>query len=164
MSKRTGFLYDERYQLHLTGNYHPEVPDRLPSVYKGIEDASLLEKLTLIEATPADLKWVETIHDHNYIKRFATACAAGNNILDSPDNQMCTVSYEIAYPAQLKLDIVTVEGRLVRTLWQGIAAPGRHRIDWDGTDARGRRVASGVYLYRVSSGVGTATRKMVLLQ
>ena len=96
MSNRTGFLYDERYQQHLTGNYHPEVPDRLPSVYKGIEDAGLLEELTLIKAVPASLKWVETVHDPNYIKRFENACSIGDNIFDSPDNQMCTASYEIA--------------------------------------------------------------------
>jgi C1A family cysteine protease len=82
----------------------------------------------------------------------------------NPFTGVTTVSYEIARPTQLRLDIVTVEGRLVRTLWQGIAAPGRHRIDWDGTDSRGRRVTSGVYLYRVAGDVGTATRKMVLLR
>ena len=89
MSKKTGFLYDERYQQHLTGNYHPEVPDRLPSVYKGIEESGLLKELTLIEAAPADLKWVETVHDHNYIKRFETACGAGMEA--KLDNAFCAV-------------------------------------------------------------------------
>jgi len=96
MSNRTGFLYDERYREHLTGNYHPEVPDRLPAVYQGIEAAGLLEKLTLIKAVPADLKWVETVHDSDYINRFQSACSIGDNIFDSPDNQMCTASYEVA--------------------------------------------------------------------
>ena len=128
MRKRTGFLYDERYQQHLTGNYHPEVPDRLPSIYKGIEDAGLLEKLTLIEATPADLKWVETIHDPNYIKRFATACAAGNNILDSPDNQMCTVSYEVALLAVggvLEATRLVMEAKLDNAFC-AVRPPGHH--------------------------------------
>jgi len=96
MSKRTGFLYDERYQQHLTGHYHPEIPDRLPALYKGIADAGLLERLTLIKAAPADLKWVKTIHAPDYIKRFERACSAGQNIFDSPDNQMCTATYETA--------------------------------------------------------------------
>jgi acetoin utilization deacetylase AcuC-like enzyme len=64
MSNRTGFLYDERYQEHLTGNYHPEMPDRLPAVYKGLEDEGLLERLTLIKATTADLKWVARCARH----------------------------------------------------------------------------------------------------
>ena len=94
--KKTGFLYDNRYQEHLTGNYHPEVPDRLPAVYKGIQEAGLLEHLTLMKAVPADIKWVETVHDPQYIKRLEKACNSGNPIFDSPDNQMCPVTYQVA--------------------------------------------------------------------
>ena len=96
MSNRTGFLYDDKYQEHLTGNYHPEVPDRLPAVYKGIQEAGLLEQLTLIKAVPADLKWVETVHDPQYVKRLQKACNSGSHIFDSPDNQMCAATYEIS--------------------------------------------------------------------
>ncbi|MGD1968741.1 MAG: histone deacetylase [Desulfobacterales bacterium] len=96
MSNKTGFLYDDKYQQHLTGNYHPEIPDRLPAVYKGIQDAGLLEQLILIKAVPADLKWVETVHDPHYIKRLQEACTRGDNIFDSPDNQMCPATYEVS--------------------------------------------------------------------
>ncbi|MDH3798535.1 MAG: histone deacetylase [Desulfobacterales bacterium] len=128
MSNRTGFLYDERYQEHLTGNYHPEVPDRLPAVYKGIEDAGLLERLTLIKATPADLKWVETVHDPAYIKRFQSACSIGDNIFDSPDNQMCTASYEIALLAVggvLEAARLVMEGKLDNAFC-AVRPPGHH--------------------------------------
>ena len=93
---RTGFLFDKRYQLHTTGHYHPEVPDRLPSVYSGIEEAGLLSKLVLIKASMPDMKWIETVHDRNYVQRFEAACSAGETVFDSPDNQMCPVSYETA--------------------------------------------------------------------
>ena len=96
MSNKTGFLYDDKYQQHLTGNYHPEIPDRLPAVYKGIQDAGLLEQLILIKAVPADLKWVETVHDPHYIKRLQEACTRGDNIFDSPDNQMLPPTYEVS--------------------------------------------------------------------
>ena len=128
MSKRTGFLYDERYQQHLTGNYHPEIPDRLPAVYKGIGDAGLLDKLTLIEATPADLKWLESVHDANYIKRFESACSIGHNIFDSPDNQMCTASYEIALLAVggvLEAVRLVMEGKLDNAFC-AVRPPGHH--------------------------------------
>jgi len=45
-----------------------------------------------------------------------------------------------------------VRGRLVRS-WEGLDATGR--IHWDGTDARGRDVASGIYFVRTS---GTESR------
>jgi C1A family cysteine protease len=82
----------------------------------------------------------------------------------NPFKASTTVAYEIARRARLKVEVVSVEGRLVKTLWTGEAMPGRHQLIWDGTDRDGRRVASGVYLYRVTGEAGNATRKMVLLQ
>jgi acetoin utilization deacetylase AcuC-like enzyme len=93
---KTGFLYDERYQLHETGDYHPEVPDRLPSVYSGIKEAGLLSRLVLIKASMPEMKWIESVHDKNYVQRFESACSSGKKVFDSPDNQMCPFTYETA--------------------------------------------------------------------
>lgn len=93
---KTGFLYDERYLLHDTGPYHPEVPARLEAIYSGIKDANLLSLLTLIKASSADLKWIETVHERDYINRFKKACLEGKKIFDSPDNQMCPETYDTA--------------------------------------------------------------------
>jgi len=93
---KTGFLYDERYLLHDTGPYHPEVPARLEAIYSGIKDANLLSMLTLIKASSAHLKWIETVHERDYINRFKNACLAGKKIFDSPDNQICPETYDTA--------------------------------------------------------------------
>jgi acetoin utilization deacetylase AcuC-like enzyme len=93
---KTGFLHDERYQLHLTGDYHPEMPERLNRVYRGIKEAGLLEKLIQIKASRADMKWIEQVHDERYILRFEAACLSGKSMFDSPDNQMCFDTYETA--------------------------------------------------------------------
>ena len=93
---KTGFLHDERYQLHLTGDYHPEMPERLNRVYRGIKEAGLLEKLIQIKASRADMKWIEQVHDERYILRFEAACLSGKSMFDSPDNQMCYDTYETA--------------------------------------------------------------------
>ncbi|MDI6688744.1 MAG: histone deacetylase [Desulfobacterales bacterium] len=94
--KKTGFLFDERYLLHDTGSYHPEVPARLQAVYQGIKEAGLLPMLTLIHASLPDLKWIEAVHDKEYIKRFEIACVTGKSIFDCPDNQICPATYETA--------------------------------------------------------------------
>jgi len=94
--KKTGFLYDERYLLHVTGPGHPESPERLKAIYQGIKDADLLSKLTIIQASRADLKWIETVHAKHYIERFEAACRAGDSMLDYPDNQMCAETFETA--------------------------------------------------------------------
>jgi len=94
--KKTGFLFDQRYLLHDTGPYHPEVPERLQAIYQGIENGGLLPKLKMITAERADLKWVESVHSTDYIRRFEEVCYAGKRTLDSPDNRMCTETFETA--------------------------------------------------------------------
>lgn len=94
--KKTGFLYDDRYLLHDTGSYHPEVPARIQAVYKGIYDAGLIPLLTLLKATKADLKRIEAVHDKEYIKRFEEACLSGKETFGGPDNRMCPETFETA--------------------------------------------------------------------
>ena len=97
--KRTGFLYDERYLLHKTGPNHPECPERLTAIYKGIKDAGLLPSLTPIRASRANQKWIEAVHHVNYIMRFEETCIMGLDELDYPDNQLCIDTYETAFLA-----------------------------------------------------------------
>jgi len=94
--KKTGLLYDERYLNHNTGSYHPETPDRLRVIYKGLTEAGLLPKLKLIPARPAEMKWVESVHDKAYIKRFRELSLSGERTFDYPDNQICTETFDTA--------------------------------------------------------------------
>ncbi len=55
-------------------------------------------------------------------------------------------------------------GRVVRTLFAGRRGGGEHRVEWDGRDDRGRRVASGVYFVRVHTASASVGRKIVLLR
>ena len=94
--KRTGFLYDPRFLLHDTGPYHPEMPERLVVILKGIQDAELLPHLIRIPAKRADMKWIETVHTQTYIRPFEEVCLSGHRSLDHQDNQMCVETYETA--------------------------------------------------------------------
>ena len=94
--KKTGFLFDDRYQLHNTGTLHPEIPERLKAIYKGIQDADLLNRLTLIRGSRVDQSWIEQVHDLHYIMRFEEACLAGMPDFDCPDNTMGPETYDVA--------------------------------------------------------------------
>lgn len=50
-----------------------------------------------------------------------------------------------------------------RTLVNGWRSGGEHVADWDGSDGQGRRVAKGVYVYRLTSGTSRQSRKMLRL-
>ena len=82
--------------LHRPGPFHVEVPERLEAIYSGIENAGLLPELIVIEASRADLKWVEAVHDRGLIERLETACCAGEEVFECADNQMCADTYETA--------------------------------------------------------------------
>ncbi len=126
--KKTGFLYDQRYLSHKTGDFHPEVPDRLASVYRGIEEAGLFSRLTLLEGREAEMKYIELVHDRSYIERFKAACLAGENMFDSPDNQMCSDTYEIALLAVggiLEMVTRVMEGELDNGFC-AVRPPGHH--------------------------------------
>ncbi len=73
----------------------------------------------------------------------------------NPFGDKTTISYQLARPSIVSLRIYNAAGQLVRNLEQGQKAPGLHGVAWDGKDDGGRRVASGVYLYRLET-EGTA--------
>jgi acetoin utilization deacetylase AcuC-like enzyme len=94
--RKTGLLFDQRYMLHETGPYHPEMADRLVAVFKGLKEGGLLDKVLLIKASPAERRWIETVHDSVYIDSFNDACVAGRKEFQHPDNQMCCDSFDTA--------------------------------------------------------------------
>lgn len=64
----------------------------------------------------------------------------------------------------ISLKIYNIRGQLVKTLIENELPPGRYEVIWDGTDEVGKKVASGVYLYRLKTPKSQATRKMILLK
>ncbi|MGH2570799.1 MAG: FlgD immunoglobulin-like domain containing protein [bacterium] len=63
-----------------------------------------------------------------------------------------------------RLDVVDVQGRVVRRLSSGAATPGRHRVTWDARDGSNRRVAAGVYFARLAVGEDRATARVTLVR
>jgi len=128
LMNRTGFVYDERYLLHLTGGYHPESPERLKAIYKRLEDSGVLEKLTRIEAVKANQRWIEAVHKIHYIMRFDEACISGLNEFEHPDNGICRDSYDTAFLAVggvLKAIDAVMKGE-VDNVFCAVRPPGHH--------------------------------------
>ena len=94
--RRTGLLYDQRFMLHITGPGHPEAPERLTAVLRGIREAGLLPHLIPIPATAAELKWIEKVHAPKYIHSFEEACMLDLGELGSADNRICPQTYDTA--------------------------------------------------------------------
>ncbi len=82
----------------------------------------------------------------------------------NPFNPKTTIEYSLPTRSRAVLAIYDSEGSLVMRMDQGVRDAGTHRIEWDGRDASGAAVGSGVYFYRLEGVAGVAPRKMVLLK
>ena len=85
----------------------------------------------------------------------------------NPFNPETWIPYQLAKPAEVSLTIYDIHGRVVRTLDVGHQRAetyqGRSRAAyWDGKNAVGEPVASGVYFYTLKAGDFSATRKMLI--
>jgi len=80
----------------------------------------------------------------------------------NPFNPSTEIAFSISSGGPAKLVIYDVQGKLVSTIADAVFDAGPHRVGWDGRDANGAPVASGVYFYRLTSTGGVQTRKMVL--
>ena len=85
----------------------------------------------------------------------------------NPFNPETWVPYQLAKPADVTLRIYSVKGELVRTLVLGHQAAGVYHSKsraayWDGRNAQGEKVASGVYFYTLSAGEFSTTRKLLI--
>jgi hypothetical protein len=82
----------------------------------------------------------------------------------NPFNPVTRIDYALAAPGTAKLAVYDLRGRLVRTLTDGEEAAGPHHAEWNGVDANGMPVASGVYLYRLESAGNVLSRKCLLMK
>ncbi|MDH3215894.1 MAG: M6 family metalloprotease domain-containing protein [Candidatus Krumholzibacteria bacterium] len=82
----------------------------------------------------------------------------------NPFNPITTISFSLPNESFVSLNIYDVNGRLVTTLVDEVRAQGPHQEPWDGTNARGDRVTSGVYFYNLRTGGTVLSRKLVLLR
>ena len=85
----------------------------------------------------------------------------------NPFNPETWIPYHLAKEADVTLHIYAVNGTLVRTLTLGHQPAGIYQnrsraAYWDGRNAFGEPVASGVYFYTFTAGNFTATRKMLI--
>ncbi len=79
----------------------------------------------------------------------------------NPFNPATTISYSCPERAFITLQVFDISGRLVKTLFQGWQMAGKHAIQWNGTDERNRKVATGIYFYKLSSADFSKVKKMI---
>jgi hypothetical protein len=82
----------------------------------------------------------------------------------NPFNPSTMIEYSLPRDAHVELTVFNLLGQKVRTLVDANQEAGSKSIAWDGTDAGGNDVASGVYFYAIRAGHFVAVRKLMVLR
>ncbi len=82
----------------------------------------------------------------------------------NPFNPSTTLRFEMASAGQADLSIYSIEGRKLRSLVDGRLDAGLHERVWDGRDATGRPMASGVYFAQFRRPGLSESKRLVLLK
>ena len=82
----------------------------------------------------------------------------------NPFNPSTTIQYDIAEHGPVELVVMNMLGHRVARLHSGDKPAGTYTVTWDARDDTGRAVASGLYVYRLSTPGFVQTRSMLLVK
>ena len=127
----------------------------------------------LLEARGLGLTNITVQRGIRFLEQLAAALTPKDTALfpnyPNPFNPETWIPYSLAEDAEVQIAIYDTKGTVVRRFDLGHQGAGYYTdraraVYWDGRNAAGESVASGVYLYRLWAGNFTATRRMVILK
>ncbi len=74
------------------------------------------------------------------------------------------IEYGVPKDANVNIAVYNLSGQKIATLIEGNRKAGYHSVNWNGKDDSGKRVAKGIYFYRMEAGKFKATRKLTILK
>ena len=82
----------------------------------------------------------------------------------NPFNPSTMIDIETVEASDLMVSVFDAKGRMVNNLVNSYLEAGRYSVKWNGMDASGASMPTGVYFIRVQSGVDMHTQKMILIK
>ncbi|UCC44785.1 MAG: T9SS type A sorting domain-containing protein, partial [Candidatus Zixiibacteriota bacterium] len=82
----------------------------------------------------------------------------------NPFNPATHIRFTLPSAGEARVEIFNILGKLIAVPFDGQAVAGENSVIWDGRSTNGDPVATGVYLYRLTAGEFTETKKMMLLK
>jgi hypothetical protein len=88
-------------------------------------------------------------------------------LLSNPSHQIVWIKFQIAGKSKVSLSVFDISGRFICNIFdtkdQNVE-PGIYTIRWNGKDNSGRRVASGIYFYRLKTEGFEITKKSIFFK
>lgn len=82
----------------------------------------------------------------------------------NPFNLETEIHFEIPYATQVQVTVYNISGQAIKTLMDAPLNAGAHKVKWDGKDAHGRDLTSGIYICKLEAGNQLQTCKMTLIK
>ena len=82
----------------------------------------------------------------------------------NPFNPSTSINVAIHEGSRVNLTVYDINGKLIRPLMEGFLVPRNYSFAWDGRDMTGKLVPSGVYLYRLTDGMRSETKRMIMMK
>ncbi|MEE4257771.1 MAG: T9SS type A sorting domain-containing protein [Bacteroidales bacterium] len=70
-------------------------------------------------------------------------------VFPNPSVDGCVISYQLQEPARVRVDVIDVSGRIVKTFAEESQSKGNHMLRWNGDTAEGMTAGSGIYFIRI---------------
>ena len=87
-----------------------------------------------------------------------------NQNYPNPFNPTTNIRFSLPKESHVRMQVFDVTGALVKTVLDEAISAGNREVTWDGTNANGQKVASGMYIYRMQAGSFSSTMKMLLMK
>jgi photosystem II stability/assembly factor-like uncharacterized protein len=118
----------------------------------------------LVAATHGRGMWKATLGTSVAVEDTPTVRFALDPVRPQPVRGGVALQYHLPRAAAVALELFDVRGRKVQVIDAGWREAGAHRARWEGTDAAGAHVPSGVYFARLSFGAERSTQRLVLVR
>jgi len=82
----------------------------------------------------------------------------------NPFNPMTNIDIKLKQISYLKISIIDMEGKEIKVIGDQKYSAGRSTLQWDGTNANGRLMPSGIYYYSLKSDKSVISKKMILIK
>ncbi len=120
-----------------------------------LTDGSFKVGQILMPDVPTDVKKDHSAIPEHYALQFN---------YPNPFNPVTNIQYDLPENTNVNLTVYNILGQQVKQLIERYHTAGYYTLQWDGTDAFGRSVSSGLYFYRLKTDGFVDVKKMFLLK
>ena len=111
-------------------------------------------------------KNISTIRNFRYdastsVREF-TVSASSVKIFPNPFRNVVTIRYDLRSADKVQIDILDLQGRMIRSWPLAQQKAGVHELKWQAGDANGRAVPTGTYICRIQTNNGVISKMLVL--